>query len=199
MDKKLISEIEKFNKIKQYIKEQEDAVEPETAVDDLEVSDDTGSGELEPLDVDTDPDVEVVGGESDMVDDTNDSGTEELEITDLVNSQTDILNKLGNLDNVMASLEALNSKIGEIDQIINKIDNLEAKVEKYKPKSPEQKLELRSLDSYPYNQKLTDFFNDKELEFDKSGKSEYILTSDEVENFSDMDIKDSFDDVFEEE
>lgn len=199
MDKKLISEIEKFNKIKQYIKEQEDVVEPDTATDDLEGGDDLGTDELEPLDVETDPDVEIVGDVDDNVNDTNTEGTEELEITDLVNSQTDILNKLGNLDNVMSSLETLNSKIGEIDQIINKIDNLEAKVEKYKPKSPEQKLELRSLDSYPYNQKLTDFFDDKELEFDKSGKSEYVLTSDEVENFSDMDIKDSFDDVFEEE
>lgn len=199
MDKKVLKEIEKFNTIKQYIKEQEDTMEPESDLGDLEVSDDMESDELEPLDVDTDPDVEVVGNDSETIDDTSEGGTEELEITDLVNSQTDILNKLGNLDSVMTSLETLNSKIGEIDQIINKIDNLEAKVEKYKPKSPEQKLELRSLDSYPFNQKLTDFFDDKEVEFDKSGKSEYVLTSDEVENFSDMDIKDSFDDVFEEQ
>jgi len=199
MDNKVLKEIEKFNKIKQYIKEQEDTMEPESDLGDLEVSDDMESDELEPLDVDTDPDVEVVGNDSETTDDTSEGGTEELEITDLVNSQTDILNKLGNLDSVMTSLETLNSKISEIDQIINKIDNLEAKVEKYKPKSPEQKLELRSLDSYPFNQKLTDFFDDKEVEFDKSGKSEYVLTSDEVENFSDMDIKDSFDDVFEEE
>lgn len=199
MDKKVLKEIEKFNTIKQYIKEQEDTMEPESDLGDLGVSDDMESDELEPLDVDTDPDVEVVGNDSETIDDTSEGGTEELEITDLVNSQTDILNKLGNLDSVMTSLETLNSKIGEIDQIINKIDNLEAKVEKYKPKSPEQKLELRSLDSYPFNQKLTDFFDDKEVEFDKSGKSEYVLTSDEVENFSDMDIKDSFDDVFEEQ
>jgi len=199
MDKKVLKEIEKFNTIKQYIKEQEDTMEPESDLGDLEVSDDMELDEPEPLDVDTDPDVEVVGNDSESTDDTSEGGTEELEITDLVNSQTDILNKLGNLDSVMTSLETLNSKIGEIDQIINKIDNLEAKVEKYKPKSPEQKLELRSLDSYPFNQKLTDFFDDKEVEFDKSGKSEYVLTSDEVENFSDMDIKDSFDDVFEEE
>jgi len=199
MDKKLIKEIEKFNTIKQYIKEQEDTIEPDAALDDLGGVDDTGSEELEPIDVDTDPDVEVVGNDSTEVEDNDESGTEELEITDLVNTQTDILNKLGNLDSVMTSLETLNTKIGEIDQIIGKIDNLEAKVEKYKPKSPEQKLELRSLDSYPYNQKLTDFFDDKKLEFDKTDKSEYVLTSDEVENFTDMDIKDSFDDVFEKE
>lgn len=84
MDKKLISEIEKFNKIKQYINEQEDVVEPDTALDDLEGGDDLGSDELEPLDVDTDPDVEIVDDVDNTVDDTNTEGTEELEITDLV-------------------------------------------------------------------------------------------------------------------
>ena len=117
MDKKVLKEIEKFNTIKQYIKEQEDTMEPESDLGDLEVSDDMESDELEPLDVDTDPDVEVVGNDSEATDDTSEGGTEELEITDLVNSQTDILNKLGNLDSVMTSLETLNSKIGEIDQI----------------------------------------------------------------------------------
>ena len=44
-----------------------------------------------------------------------------------------------------------------MDTILNKINDLEQKVEKYRQKSPEEKLQLRSLDSYPYNQKLTDF------------------------------------------
>ena len=76
---------------------------------------------------------------------------------------------------------------------------LESKVEKYRQKSPEEKLQLRSLDSYPYNQKLTDFFVDKSIEMEKTGKNEYVLTPDEVENYSDGDIKKSFDLPFEEE
>ncbi len=64
--------------------------------------------------------------------------------------------------------------------------------------TPEEKLMLRSLDSYPYNQKLTDFFNDKEPEMEKSGKNEYVLTSDEVENFSPNEIKKTFN-IYDEE
>jgi deoxyribodipyrimidine photolyase-like uncharacterized protein len=86
-----------------------------------------------------------------------------------------------------------------MDQILQKINDLENKVEKYRQKSPEEKLQLRSLDSYPYNQKLTDFFMDKEVEMEKTGKNEYILTSDDVENYSEGDIKKSFDKPFEDE
>ena len=40
---------------------------------------------------------------------------------------------------------------------------------------------------------------DKQDEFEKTGKNEYVLTSDDVENFSDSDIKKSFDKPFEDE
>ncbi len=79
-----------------------------------------------------------------------------------------------------------------MDSIVNKLNDLEAKIEKYRTKSPEEKLELRSLDSGPFNQKLTDYFEDKEEDFEKLGRDEYILTKDEVEEFSPSDIKRSF-------
>ena len=96
-------------------------------------------------------------------------------------------------------MQDLTSKLSDMDKILNKINDLETKVEKYRQKSPEEKLQLRSLDSYPYNQKLTDFFVDKEVEMEKTGKNEYVLTPDEVENYSENDIKNSFDKPFEEE
>jgi len=99
----------------------------------------------------------------------------------------------------MDRLNDLTSKLEDMDQILQKINDLEHKVEKYRQKSPEEKLQLRSLDSYPYNQKLTDFFSDKEVEMEKTGKNEYVLTSDEVENYSDGEIKKSFDTPFEDE
>lgn len=197
----ILKEVEKFNNIKKYINEQEtdDSLTSEpTPEDDLEL--DSLGDETEdttPIDVDTDPDVEVVGDDSQS--DDNSSGTEELEITDLVNNQNNILDKIGNLDQVFSKLDDLTNKLGEMDQIISKIDNLEAKIEKYKPKTPEQKLELRSLDSYPYNQKLTDFFDDKGIEFEKTDKSEYILTPDDVESYTDKDIQNSFDEPFSED
>ena len=79
-----------------------------------------------------------------------------------------------------------------MDNILNKINDLETKVEKYRQKTPEEKLQLRSLDSYPYNQKLSDFFMDKQDEFEATGKNDYILTSDEVENYSPNEIRDTF-------
>jgi hypothetical protein len=62
-----------------------------------------------------------------------------------------------------------------------------------RPKTPQEKLELRSLDSGPFNQKLSDFFTDKQEDFEKTGK-EYVLTTDDVEQYSGNQIKDSFTD-----
>jgi hypothetical protein len=87
----------------------------------------------------------------------------------------------------------MESKLGEMDNIVNAINNLETKVEKMRPKTPQEKLELRSLDSGPFNQKLSDFFIDKEEDMEKSGKNEYVLTTDEVEDYSPSEIKGSFD------
>ena len=38
-------------------------------------------------------------------------------------------------------------------------NDIEAKIEKYRQKTPQEKLELRSIDSGPFNQKLTDFID----------------------------------------
>ena len=79
-----------------------------------------------------------------------------------------------------------------MDNIVNKLNDLENKIEKYRVKTPEEKLELRSLDSGPFNQKLTDFFDDKQEDMKKTGKNEYILTQDEVQDYSPLEIKKSF-------
>ena len=146
----------------------------------------------EPIDVSQDPDVEEVGDEGeDIGDDGGDS--EEIDITDLVTAQQEIKEKQDTfMDEMMTKLDDLQSKLENMDQIINKINSLETKFDRYREKTPEEKLELRSLDSYPYNQKLTDFFDDKKSDMEKSGKNEYILTSDEVENFSPGEIKKTF-------
>ena len=96
------------------------------------------------------------------------------------------------MDDMFSRLDDLQSKLENMDQIMNKINSLETKFDRYREKTPEEKLELRSLDSYPYNQKLTDFFDDKKVEMEKTGKNEYILTSDEVQNFSPNEIKKTF-------
>ncbi len=64
------------------------------------------------------------------------------------------------MSTMFEKLEDLTSKLEAMDSIFEKINSLESKIEKYREKTPEEKLHLRSLDSYPFNQKLTDFFED---------------------------------------
>jgi hypothetical protein len=93
----------------------------------------------------------------------------------------------------------LETKLGEMDNLINQINSLESKVDQMRPKTPEEKLELRSLDSGPFKQKLSDFFVDKQDEMRQSGKNEYVLTSDDVEEYSPEEVKTSFQDYEDEE
>ena len=204
VDKKILKEIQKYNTINKYISEQFDAEAPEadaTAPTDTALPADGGVDAIpEPVDIANDPDVEVVDDtEGDVATDvtstepTEEGGTEELDITDLVTSQKDIQSEQDEYMNTMFSkLSDLEEKLSAMDAIFNKINNIENKIEKYREKTPEEKLSLRSLDSYPYNQKLTDFFTDKQEDLEKTGKNEYILTSDEVENFSPNEIKNTF-------
>jgi len=194
VDKKILEEISKYNNINKYISEQEtDLPEPIEGGDvDLEGSE-LDIDDVQPVDVESDPEVEVVGEPTSELS-GEESGTEELDITDLVTTQKDMSTKQEEyMDSMMDRLNDLTSKLSDMDKILVKINSLEDKVDKYRQKSPEEKLQLRSLDSYPYNQKLTDFFMDKGPDMEKTGKNEYVLTSDEVENYTDRDIKDSFD------
>jgi hypothetical protein len=81
-----------------------------------------------------------------------------------------------------------------MDTLVNKINDLEVKFDKFRPKTPVEKLELRSLDSGPFNQKLSDFFEDKQEDMEKSGKNEYVLTTDQVEEISPREVRDTFND-----
>jgi hypothetical protein len=207
IDRKIIEELTRYNKINNYIFEQEVGGEVPPLPDEVPPSEedtalpDTGAEEIpEPVDVENDPDVEEIGDESTEGGlDTEGSGTEELDVTELVKTQQNISDKQDEyMEDMMSKLTDLTSKLGEMDKIVDRINSIEDKIEKYRTKTPEEKLQLRSLDSYPYNQKLTDFFMDKSEELEKTGKNEYVLTDDEVENYSEKDVKDSFDKPFQE-
>lgn len=164
---------------------------PDAAATDSAAPDAGGETIPEPVDIENDPDVEEVGDEGKGT--NEDEESEEIDITDLVTSQQEIQSKQDEfMDNMFSKLDDLASKLENMDQILNKINDLESKFDKYREKTPEEKLMLRSLDSYPYNQKLTDFFDDKKDEMEETGKNEYILTSDEVENFSPNEVKKTF-------
>ncbi len=199
IDNKILKEIERYKSINKYIVEQEALppagdVPPTGEVPPVDASA-TPTPPAEPAVVDpaTDPDVEKLDASGESEEKPSEGGSEELDITDLVTSQKNIETKQEDYFNKLFSqIENLESKLGEMDKIVNSLNSLEAKIEKYRPKTAQEKLELRSLDSGPYNQKLSDFFEDKQEDIEKSGKNEYILTTDEVEDFSPNEIKSSF-------
>ena len=129
--------------------------------------------------------------------------TEEIDITDLVN-MTKSLKKdvednknehgdvIGKMDDVFSKLTDLEQKLSQMDQVMAKIDELGAKVDASKPKTGVEKLEMRSLDSYPFNEKPQEFFAHKQGEMVASGKNEYVLTKDDVVNYPTDTIKTSF-------
>lgn len=208
LDKKILEELRRFNNINSYLTEQDaplppagadapppapgaDAAAPPAPGADAAAPPAPGTDAApipEPIDVENDPDVEEVkdAGEGD-------EETEEVDITDLVTAQQDIKAKQDEfMDSIFGKLDDLEKKLQHMDSIMDKINSLENKFDRYRDKTPEEKLMLRSLDSYPYNQKLTDFFDDKKDEMEETGKNEYVLTSDEVENFSPNEVKKTF-------
>ena len=206
----ILEELNRYNKINNYISEQAlDAPPadvpapggdvpptPEAAPPAEPGATPTPAAEItpEPVDVANDPDVEKIGDEGE-----EETGSEELEITDLVKSQQNIESKQEEyFNNLFGQLSNLEQKLSEMDNVMSKLNELEAKIEKYRPKTPEEKLELRSLDSGPFNQKLTDFFVDKQQDMEKSGKNEYVLTTDEVEDYTPAEIKGTFNNYGEE-
>ena len=211
LDRKILEELKRFNQINTYILNEQP--EPPAPVDpaaapgaEAPVGEPEGGvpppadaagapppagGDVipEPVDVENDPDVEEVGNKPEG----GEGESEEIDITDLVTTQQEIQAKQDEfMDGIFSKLDELESKLSHMDEIMDKISGLEAKFDKYREKTPEEKLMLRSLDSYPFNQKLTDFFDDKKDEMEETGKNEYILTSDDVENFSPNEVKKTF-------
>ena len=208
LDKKIIKEIERHRKINQYILEQvgatpeQDALgalSPEPGAAPVLAPEPAGAvpppspAEPQPIDVEADPEVEKIDDKGESEEKGDESGSEELDITELVDSQKNIETKQEEyFDNLFNQLNDLQSKLGEMDNIMNKLNSLESKIEKYREKTPQEKLELRTYDSYPFSQKLSQFFDDKQDEMEKTGKNDYVLTADEVTDINVNDIKNSF-------
>lgn len=201
IDKKILEELQRHKSINKYIVEQE-AAAADTEVTDTEVTPEsdpmlasTETMAPEVIDTTQDPEVEKIDSSGATIDTDSESGTEELDITALVDAQKSMGEKqVEYFEMMFKQLEGLQSKLAEMDNLVGQLNSLEQKIEKYRPKTPEEKLELRSLDSGPFQQKLSDFFQDKQSDMEKTGKNEYVLTSDEVENIVPNEIKQSFDD-----
>jgi molecular chaperone GrpE (heat shock protein) len=216
IDQKILNEINRYHTINRYITEQDAPPPPPPLGDPMadpnaapmpnapmtppgEVSpippgggeDPLSAANPQPIDVETDDDVTVIDDEGDSKEGDEDS--EELDITDLVSSQKNMETKQNEyFDNLFAQIDKLEQKLATMDGIFDKLNAIDSKVEKYREKTPEEKLELRTYDSYPFNQKLSQFFDDKQVEMEKSGKNDYVLTTDDVTNINPNEIKDTF-------
>jgi hypothetical protein len=212
IDKKIIEEVKRHHNINNYIMEQDAAPAADPLAADPLAADPTAEpapstppagdptlaaatpAEPEVIDTDADEDVEKIGPDGSSEENKEEEGVEELDITDLVNSQKNIESKQEEyFDMMFKQIENLQNKLNDMDSVFEKLNSMEEKIEKYRPKTPQEKLELRTLDSGPFHQKLSDFFQDKQEDMEKTGKNEYVLTSDEVQQIVPSDIQKSFD------
>lgn len=100
---------------------------------------------------------------------------------------------------LIQKFDELAIKLAKIDTLTQKLDSLEHEVEKRNP-TEQEKLEMRSLSSYPYNLKLTDYWADKEGVYDVMNNNgqrqpkDYVLTQDDIDDdYNTNSIKDTFD------
>jgi hypothetical protein len=216
LEKKLLEEVKRFNAINKYSKKMimEQDAPPAPTDEPTDVPAPPPAGGETPLggdvpappagDMGGDVPAPPAGDDAPPMDDAGMGGdTEEIDITDLVNMTKNIKNDLesnkqdnsaviNKMDDVFTKLNDLESKLSQMDQVMAKIDQLGATVEANKPKTEVEKLEMRSLDSYPFNEKPQEFFAHKQGEMKASGKNEYILTKDDVENYAPDALKSSF-------
>jgi hypothetical protein len=139
-------------------------------------------------------------------------GEVEVDVTDIVKDTKETKEAVnsGNqkVDELLNKLNDLETKLSSMNDLVNKIEELENEIEKRNP-TPEEKLEMRSFDSYPYNLKLTDYWADKEGAYNVMGndnsnvvsisktsepeEKEYVLTQGDVEkDYNEGEISDSF-------
>lgn len=132
----------------------------------------------------------------------------ELDVTELVKGSeaakqsADAANS--KIEQLMSMVDKLENQLTSMSSISNKIEDLEKEIERRNP-TPKEKLEMRSLDSFPYSVKLSDFWADKGDRYDTGSDDdkpkEYVLTQQDVDNdYIESNIEDSFDgDEYEEE
>ena len=191
-----------LGKKKSELGEQEDPEAPAVPTEDEEVMsfDEMGMGDEEDMDIEAEvapPPPPAPGAvPPPAAPAAPEEETVEVEVSDLIDKQ-ETLEKSSEetntkLDSLMSMLDGMEEKLSGMDQLMNQISNLEQKIEKYRPKSEQEKMDLRKLDSGPYDQSLVDFWDDSQEKFEAQGKTEYTLTPEDIDNFSDADIQQSF-------
>jgi hypothetical protein len=207
LEQKLLEELNRHKAINKYAKKMimEQDAPPAPSTDDAAMppADDSA---LPPMDDTMAPpadDTSVPPPPTDDLDGDMGGDTEEIDITDLVNmtksikkdiddNKNDNSNVIGQMDSVFSKLGDLEQKLSSMDSVIAKIDELGTKIQNMKEPTAQERLEMRSLDSYPFNQNPQQFFAAKQGEMRQSGKNEYVLTKQDVQDYSNDTVKTSF-------
>ena len=135
--------------------------------------------------------------EEDDVIDVQDLTDAQEEVNDKVNSVGRDLGRVDTrIDKLLGAIETLQ---GMFDKNNQEIADLKKEFEKRNPTQTE-KLNLRSLDSYPFKIRPTDFWNDKAEEgrYDayadnrEPTTNEYVITNNDVDDFTEREIEDTF-------
>lgn len=194
LEKKLLEEVARFKQINKYATKLMNEQEAPPA-DPAAAPADPAAGGITPM-----PGAELPPPPAEA---PSEDTTEEIDITDLVNMTKSIKKDLDDskgenqgvvskMDDVFTKLNDLEQKLANMDAVMAKIDQLGAKIEQVKEPTPQERLEMRSLDSYPFNQNPQEFFSQKQGEMRASGKNEYVLTKDDIQNYSQETIRDTF-------
>jgi hypothetical protein len=141
---------------------------------------------------------------------TTEDDVEEIDVTSLVKGSDEAKQMAQQAVTVgqenMTYLKSLTDKLANLEAQLSKMDTIASKIGKLEQdiKTPEEKLELRSLDSYPFNMKLTDYWEEKAAkdsrykistgeEFSNGEQKEYKLSQEEIDSdYSEEQIKNSF-------
>ena len=189
--------------------EEDPFASPEGVEDPAEEVDEFGAEEIETpageegvvADTETETDPFATGDEGLEVEDefaTEEGGDEtvEVDVTDIVDkaeeTRNDIEGLTSKMEELLGNFNSLSDQVTGMDQVIDKIEGLEKEIEKRNP-TPVERLEMRSLDSFPYSVKLTDYWADKEGYNDGEEEKDYTITQKDVDDYSKTDIEKSFD------
>jgi len=130
-----------------------------------------------------------MGGEMPAEDEVEVDVTQLVQASDEAKESAQMANQ--KTDQILAKFSELEQRISSMGAISDKIESLEKEIIKRNP-TPVEKLEMRAMDSFPYNIKLSDYFKDIDGYETEQKPKEYVLTKDDVDSYTDTSVKDSF-------
>ena len=146
---------------------------------------------------------------SDDLESDEDEDVEEIDVTAIVSKSDEAKEMAQQAVSVgqenTSYLQSLTDKLSNLESQLTKMDSIASKITKIEQdiKTPQERLELRSLDSYPFNTKLSDYWEEKSKderyrvstgeEVSDGETKEYVLTPEELNaDYSEETVKNTF-------